>query len=52
MQGKWKLPPRIKIFEALGAISDGRIKINGNTAKVVSSSGNKEYSVEYKPENN
>ncbi len=26
---KWKLPPRIKVFEALGAISDGRVELNG-----------------------
>lgn len=44
---KWKVPPRIKIHEALGAIGDKRVEINGNTAKVHSSSGNKFYTVQY-----
>ena len=44
---KWKVPPRIKVHEALGAIGDGRIKTDGNTAKVYSSSGNKFYTVTY-----
>ncbi len=44
---KWKTPPKIKIYEALGTIGDGRIEISGNAAKVFSSSGNKFYSVEY-----
>lgn len=49
---KWKLPPKVKIYEALGAIGDGRIKASGNTAKVFSSSGNKFYSVAYDLEAN
>lgn len=49
---RWKNPPRIKIYEALGAISDKRIKIKGDTATVVSSSGNKEYAVEYDSQKN
>lgn len=44
---KWKVPPPIKIYEALGAIADGRIKVDGNEAKVYSSSGNKFYVVTY-----
>lgn len=44
---KWKLPPPIKIYEALGAVADGRIKVDGNEAKVYSSSGNKFYTVTY-----
>ncbi len=44
---KWANPPIIKIYEALGAVADGRIEINGNTAKVYSSSGNKFYTVSY-----
>lgn len=43
----WKLPPVIKVYEALGAIADHRIQVNGNTAKVSSSSGNKYYEVYY-----
>lgn len=47
---KWKVPPRIKIHEALGAIGDQRIEVDGNTAKVYSSSGNKFYTVTYDPD--
>lgn len=45
----WKLPPLIKVYEALGSVADGRIKIDGNTAKVSSSSLGKVYDVEYDP---
>lgn len=44
---KWKHPPIIKIYEALGAVADGRVEVSGNTAKVYSSSGNKYYDVIY-----
>lgn len=44
---KWTTPPDIKIYEALGAVADGRVKVNGNRAQVFSSSGNKFYDVEY-----
>ncbi len=47
---KWKQPPVIKIYEALGAVADGRVEVSGNSAKVFSSSGNKFYDVEYDPE--
>lgn len=47
---KWKVPPRIKVYEALGAIADNRIAIKGNTATVQSSSGNKEYRVVFDAE--
>lgn len=47
---KWKNPPIIKIYEALGAVSDDRIEISGNTAKVYSSSRNKFYDVNFDPE--
>lgn len=43
----WKMPPRIKVFEALGAIADNRIVVSGNTAKVKSSSGGKYYDVAF-----
>ena len=48
----WNLPPKIKVFEALGAIADGRVSIKGNKAKVISSRGNKEYEVIYDPSKN
>lgn len=46
---KWKNPPVIKIYEALGAVADNRVEILGNTAKIFSSSGNKFYDVNYDP---
>ena len=47
---KWKTPPIIKIYEALGAVADGRVEVTDNTAKVFSSSGNKFYIVTYASE--
>lgn len=44
---RWKVPPKIKIYEALGCIADSRIEINGNEAKVFSSSRKKYYNVTY-----
>lgn len=44
---KWKHPPVIKIYEALGSIADDRVEVTGNTAKIFSSSGNKFYQVRY-----
>lgn len=44
---KWKVPPEIKVYEALGAIADARIEMKNNTAKVVSSSRGKVYEVMY-----
>ena len=44
---KWKLPPKIKIYEALGCIGDKRIEMDGNRAKVFSSSTGKFYFVSY-----
>ncbi|MDD5416641.1 MAG: hypothetical protein PHU12_01560 [Candidatus Aenigmarchaeota archaeon] len=44
---KWKTPPRIKIYEALGCIADNRIEINGNEGKIFSSSLGKFYSIKY-----
>ena len=49
---KWKHPPIIKIYEALGSISDERIEVSLNTAKVYSSSGNKFYEVSYDKDSN
>jgi len=45
----WKLPPKIKIYEALGCLADGRIEITSNTAKVYSSSRSKYYTVTFDP---
>ncbi|AEA13238.1 MAG: hypothetical protein ACP5I3_10655 [Thermoproteus sp.] len=41
-----RLPPRIKVLEALSAIADGRIKLLGDKeAEVVSSDGSRTYKV-------
>lgn len=48
----WKLPPRIKIYEALGAVADGRVAVTEYTAKVSSSGGNKQYDVSFDPATN
>ncbi len=48
----WKVPPRIKVLEALTCIADGKIKIIDNEAKVVSSMGDREYRVVYDEEKN
>ncbi|HVN90064.1 MAG TPA: hypothetical protein VMT61_09645 [Candidatus Binataceae bacterium] len=43
----WKMPPLIKVYEALGAIADGRVRILDDVrAEVGSSEGNKTYTVE------
>ena len=42
----WKLPPKAKIYEAMSAVADNRIKITGTTsAEVISSSHDKTYTV-------
>jgi hypothetical protein len=42
----WKLPPKAKIYEAMSAVADNRIKITGKTsAEVTSSSHDKTYTV-------
>ncbi len=47
MPEAWKLPPPIKIYEALGAIGDGRVRIEDqHHASVESSEGDKTYAVE------
>lgn len=48
----WDVPPRIKVYEALGCIGDGRVEADGDTATVTSSTGNKAYTVEYDAEEN
>lgn len=45
---KWKLPPPAKIYEAMSAVADCRVKLVGETAaEVVSSSGDKTYQVRW-----
>lgn len=46
---QWKLPPKIKIYEALGCIGDSRISLSGDSAEVYSSTRNKKYIVKYDP---
>ncbi len=48
----WKIPPVIKVYEALGAIDDNRIEVRGDSAKVYSSSRGKSYDVIYDAEKN
>ena len=43
----WKKPHISKIYEALTAIADDRIEINGNKAKCYSSAGDKFYDIQY-----
>ncbi len=47
MAAEWKIPPLIKVYEAIGALGDGRVKLLDAThARVESSAGNKTYDVE------
>jgi len=47
MAEAWKMPPAIKIYEALGAIGDGRVHLeDAHRALVESSAGDKTYQVE------
>jgi hypothetical protein len=42
----WRLPPRAKVFEALSAVADGRVRLTGpGSATVTSSGGDKVYDV-------
>ena len=43
-----KLPPRIKVLEALGAIADGRVKKSDEGCIVISSERDREYHVKIK----
>lgn len=48
MSNFWKVPPKIKVFEALGAISDERVKlIDEKNAEVLASKGNRKYTIIY-----
>jgi len=44
---KWEQPPAIKIYEALGAVADGRIEVGQDGVRVYSSSRKKQYEVTY-----
>ena len=42
----WKLPPKAKIYEALSAVADNRVKITSETSAIVTSSSlDKNYTV-------
>lgn len=42
-----KLPPKEKIYEAYSAIGAGRVALSANSAKVKSSDGSREYTVQW-----
>jgi len=43
----WKMPPMIKVYEAMGALGDGRVRlIDDGHAIVTSSAGDKTYEVD------
>src|SRR6202050_2708671 len=47
MPEPWKMPPLIKIYEAIGALGDGRVRLEDeHRAFVTSSEGDKTYEVE------
>ncbi len=51
MAEPWKMPPIVKVYEALGALGDGRVTLIDEThATVVSSEGDKTYEVESSPD--
>lgn len=49
---KWEPTPKVKIYEALGAVADERMELSGNSAKMYSSSGNKFYTITFDPSTN
>lgn len=49
MAATWKIPPMIKVYEALGCVADLRIVTKEHAARVRSSVGNKTYRVTYDP---
>lgn len=48
---KWNLPPKIKIYEALGSLGDKRLEVSRDEGKLYSSSRNKFYDIKYDSEN-
>lgn len=49
MAAEWKPSPVIKVYEALGAVADGRVELDGDTARVASSDKAKIYDVRHDP---
>ena len=46
-QTPWKMPPLVKVYEAMGAIADGRVALHDDgTGIVTSSEGDKTYTVQ------
>ena len=43
---EWQLPPKLKVYEALGAIADGRVELTGSGATVYSSARKRAYTIE------
>jgi len=47
----WSQPPIAKVYEALSAVADGRVKLISETsAEVTSSAGDKKYTVRWSPD--
>ena len=46
------MPPRIKVLEALGSIADGRVHVKDHEATVISSTGERKYTVIYDEQRN
>ncbi len=49
---QWKIPPKIKIYEALGCLADGRLRKIDGEMRVYSSSGKKFYTVAFDEKEN
>jgi hypothetical protein len=48
---KWNMPPLAKVYEALSAVADGRVKLTSDTsAEVLSSERDKTYVVRWTPD--
>ncbi|WP_291998666.1 hypothetical protein [Caldivirga sp.] len=45
MERRLRMPPRIKVLEALSAIADGRVRREGDHYVIVSSDGSRSYTV-------
>lgn len=53
MQIYWKVPPKVKVYEALGCIADNHVEfISEKEAIVTSSEGNRKYRVTFEIEKN
>lgn len=51
MAEPWKMPPMVKVYEAIGALGDERVKVKDEThAIIISSEGDKAYEVETSPD--